>query len=497
LGDETSKTISTGGTSAAEGSSAAEEHFALVIAWSSAEPHRIGEVALFPGLGSARTLGRGLPREAGGWVDFVRQRPGCMKCTGPLTDPGISRQQLDLRVRRDVLLVQRVGRCAMSVNGQPADMHALVPGDTLLLKGHLLLLCTRRPTELPVLRDFPGDAAGTFGEPDAFGILGESAAAWRLREQIAFDARADNNLLILGASGTGKELAARAVHTLSRRSSRPFVARNAATIPAGLVDAELFGNVKNYPNPGTPERPGLVAQADGGTLFLDEIGELPWELQAHLLRVLDSGGEYHRLGEALPRRADIRLVAATNRAPHELKHDLLARLTLRLPTPDLGARREDIPLLARHLLRKAAEQNPAIGPRFFPEDAPPHDPRIDPALVEHLLHRTFPANVRELETLLWSAMRGSPGDRVMLTDEVREAAAPQPQRAPRPPGAEPTADEIRESLRRNENSVTRAAQALGLPTRFVLYRLMNKLGIEIAELREEREGGEKPPAGRR
>jgi two-component system nitrogen regulation response regulator GlnG/two-component system response regulator HydG len=469
-----------------------DEHLALVVVWCAAEPHRIGEVALFPGPGSAWKLGRGAP--TGGAADracFVRQRPGSATPAGPLEGSGISREQLRLRVRPDALLVERIGRCSMLVNGQPAEMEALVPGDTLHLKGHLLLLCVRRPRELPVLRDFPADAAGAFGEPDAFGMLGESPAAWRLREQIAFDARADNNVLVLGASGTGKELAARALHALSRRASRPFVARNAATIPPGLVDAELFGNLKSYPNPGTPERPGLVAQADGGTLFLDEIGELPWELQAHLLRVLDAGGEYHRLGEALPRRANLRLVAATNRAPQDLKHDLLARLTLRLPMPPLEERREDIPLLVRHLLRKAADQNPEIGRRFFPEDARLGAPRVDPALIEHLLHRTYPLNVRELETLLWSAMRGSSGDRVILTDEIRETAPPAPAAA-RPRSGEPTADEIREALRRHDDNLTKAARALGLPSRFVLYRLIKKLGIEIAELREGPDADEDP-----
>ena len=117
--------------------------------------------------------------------------------------------------------------------------------------------------------------------------------------------------MLLGETGTGKELAARAVHRFSTRADRPLVARNAATMPAGLIDAELFGNARNYPNPGMAERPGLVGQADGGFLFLDEIGELPSELQAHLLRVLDAGGEYQRLGESRVRRSDFRLLAAT------------------------------------------------------------------------------------------------------------------------------------------------------------------------------------------
>jgi DNA-binding NtrC family response regulator len=385
------------------------------------------------------------------------------------------------------------------VNGHEVEMEALVPGDTLLLKGQLLLLCARRAASLPALRDFPEDAAGTFGAPDAFGMIGESPAAWRVRDQIAFDARTDNNVLVVGASGTGKELAARAVHALSRRAARPFVARNAATLPPGLVDAELFGNLKNYPNPGMPERPGLIAQSDGGTLFLDEIGELPWEVQAHLLRVLDAGGEYHRLGDATSRRASIRLVAATNRAPGELKHDLLARLTLRLALPGLDARREDIPLLARHLLQKAAAENPELARRFFD---PSGDPRVDPALVEHLLRRAYPANVRELETVLWTAMRGSPGDRVTLTEELRDSVtAPAAEPASADPGRgvdsarddsagrEPTLDEIRESLRQHGQNLTKAARALGLPSRFVLYRLIKKLGIELSDLR----GGEDEP----
>src|SRR5690348_15490748 len=132
-------------------------------------------------------------------------------------------------------------------------------------------------------------------------------------------ARRPGHVLLTGASGTGKELAARAIHALSKRSGQRLVARNAATLPESLIDAELFGNAKNYPNPGMAERAGLVGQADGSTLFLDEIAELPSSSQAHLLRVLDDG-EYHRLGDGLARRSDFRLVAATNRDVSSLKH---------------------------------------------------------------------------------------------------------------------------------------------------------------------------------
>jgi len=226
-------------------------------------------------------------------------------------------------------------------------------------------------------------------------------------------------VLLAGASGTGKELAARAIHAISRRAKRPLVSRNAATFPAGLIDAELFGNVKNYPNPGMPERPGLVGQADGGTLFLDEIAELPLDMQAHLLRVLDEGGEYQRLGEATARRADIRLIGATNRSPSAMKHDLLARLTVRIALPALAERREDVPLLVRHLLLRAAKKSPEIGERFvraMPDGRP--DVQVEPSLVEMLLRTNLETNVRELDGLLWRALSASGRDAVSLPDDL-------------------------------------------------------------------------------
>src|SRR5262249_49824490 len=151
------------------------------------------------------------------------------------------------------------------------------------------------------------------------------------------------HVLLVGPSGCGKELAAQAIHARSTRASRKLVSRNAATLPPGLIDAELFGNVANYPNAGMAERPGLIGEADGSTLFLDEIGELPETLQAHLLRVLDEGGEYQRLGDARRRKSDLRLVAATNRSIDELKPDLAARLPLRVALHGLDERPEDIP----------------------------------------------------------------------------------------------------------------------------------------------------------
>jgi transcriptional regulator with AAA-type ATPase domain len=453
---------------------------ALVIVWSEAAPERVGEVAILGPPGSVYVFGRGEPPEEereGAWIAFARHRPGVIAPAARIEAPAISRRQLRVQVQEDALLVTRTGRCPMAVGGRDVDRAVLLPGETLLLKRQMLLLCVPRTDRLPPLRDFPSAACGAFGAPDALGILGESPAAWQLREETAFLAKADGNILVSGPSGAGKELVARAAHALSRRASGPFVARNAATLPPGLVDAELFGHARNYPNPGSPERPGLIGQADGGTLFLDEIGEASHEVQAHLLRVLDAG-EYHRLGEATARRADVRLIAATNRAATELKHDLAARLPLRVRVPDLDERREDIPLLSFHLLRHARQANPDIGARFFAGD----HPRLDPALVDHLVRRPYTTHVRELDAILWRAMTASPSDVVMLPAEP-DPAPPPPKAPRRAPPAEPTVDEIRAAARHHGGNLAQAARALGLANRYALYRLLKRHGIDPDALR--------------
>jgi two-component system, NtrC family, response regulator HydG len=462
---------------------ASREAVELVIAWSAEEPHRIGEISALDPRGKPRVLGRGDEEQAGEKrVEFFRQRPSSRTITPTIQGRGISRRQLVLTARGDEIDIERVGKCATLLNGAPMDRAVARPGDTIHLRGQLLLLVVKRPAQMDRLQYLPEDKLGPFGEPDAFDILGESPAAWRLRDRLAFVAKAATHALLRGESGTGKELAARAIHLMSKRASKPLVTRNAATFPAGLIDAELFGNVKNYPNAGMPERPGLVGEADGGTLFLDEIGELPMELQAHLLRVLDGGGEYQRLGEARARKSDIRLVGATNRPPEALKHDLLARLTLRVELPSLNTRREDIPLLARHLLLRAAASSPEIGERFLRRAANGRvDPRLDPELVDALVRRSYTTHVRELDGLLWRAMAGSTGDAVRLTDDVREETLDEPAEGDASSSAEPTLEQIRDALEREGQSVTRAARALGLSSRYALYRLMKKHGLSAPE----------------
>ena len=468
------------------------EVFALVIAWCAAEPERIGEVAIIPELGTAQELGRGPgedPSDAHARLRFFRQRPASMVEGPPLASPGLSRQQLQIIPMPTGARIDRVGKCVLEVNGRRVESAEVRSGDVISLKRELVLYCTRRPAFVPPPRLFPKDKWGRFGDADAAGILGESPHVWRMREAIAFASRADTHVLLLGESGTGKELAARAIHSLSSRASGAFVARNAATLPSGLIDAELFGNAKNYPNPGMPDRPGLIGEADGGSMFLDEIGELPVELQSHLLRVLDSDGEYQRLGEGTSRRSRLRLIAATNRDIGALKHDFAARFTARVEMPSLEPRREDIPLLVRHLLLRAAKKSPEIAGHFIAQTAAGHEyPRVQPLLVQLLLQRHYAANIRELDAILWRAMSESHGDVIEAPAELRPSLSEQPSALSEPmetPSSppvesrpEPGRDEIRAALVRHDGRVAEAARTLGLSSRYALYRLMKKHGIE-------------------
>jgi DNA-binding NtrC family response regulator len=353
----------------------------------------------------------------------------------------------------------------------------LRPGDRLRLGDRLLLLVTERPDRLP--GELPEEPP--WGGPDSDGWVGESPAAWRVRQQVAFVAERAAHVLVIGESGTGKELVARALHRRSVPARGPFVPRSAATIPASLADAELFGNLRGYPNPGMPARPGLIGEADRGTLFLDEFGELPHEVQARLLRVLD-GGEYSPLGEARARRVDLRLVGATNRAPEELKHDVLARFAIRLRLPGLGERPEDLPLLAIHLLRRIARADAGIAERLFPDAQPDGTPRIRLRLIERWLATRYRTHLRELEAGLWERILDCEDGVLDLPPPEATPVAPPP-RLPMPEGpldpAQLTPEVIQAALDRNGGRQDATWRELGLANRHVLKRLVTKYGLRV------------------
>lgn len=462
---------------------------ALLIAWS-AEPGRVGEVALFePGAG-AKILGRGTPSDGSEAqrVVFGRQRPSGFERRPSLGSPGLSREQLRIRPEGQGLRVERIGKCPLEVQAKRVDDCVVQPGDLLLLKGQLLLYCTQRPFSWMSLHSVSSKDLHVFGEADAHGIVGESFALWKLRDELSWAAKTNQHTLLLGESGTGKELAARAIHCMSDRLSGPFIARSAATIPESLMDAELFGNTKNYPNPGMPERPGLIGAAHGGTLFLDEIGELPHRLQANLLRVLDEGGEYHNLGSSIAKRSNFRLIAATNRELCSLKHDMGARLVLRLRIPTLNERREDIPSLIHHLLKRASLKNPEALRRFLDSSG---EIRLKSSVVEQAMKRVYSTHIRELDAFLWQAMGSSSGEYIEWKDsdkgdsstKAEELSSPMPSPHEVHEAPEPTAELIRSTLGAHQGNIARTARALGLSSRYVLYRLMRKYGIEVDESR--------------
>ena len=448
----------------------------LVLAWSLDEPDRVGEVVP---IAQPTSIGRGgpldddpLPR-----TTLHQMRPGQTVAGGPIGSARIGRRQLLVEPRgEDEVHVRSIGPARVRVAGKQVTEALARAGDIVEIHNAAVFLVTSRPPELPVTT---APLAFAYGGPDPFGMIGESETAWKLREAIAFAAQTTRHVLVLGESGVGKELAARAVHGLSARRGRPLIARNAATIPETLLDAELFGNVKNYPNPGMAERAGLIGEADESTLFLDEIGELPEACQVHLLRVLDTGGEYHRLGEAHARRSSFRLVAATNRPLEMLKHDFLARFTHRIVLPGLAERRDDVPLMLAEILRRTARDNPAIAARFFERrKGEVAEPRLAPDFVVRLLRHPFTHHVRELERLVWLALGTADADYIGLTPAVEQEL--QQSADAEVDATELDRETIARALAEHGRSPTKAAKALGLKNRYVLLRLLKKHGLSAA-----------------
>jgi DNA-binding NtrC family response regulator len=469
----------------------------LVVLWNSESRDCVG--AWLPvarsGHGDPMVFGRGDAESADKHVRLraVRQLPGTNRAVGPFVNQSLSRRQLVLAARTpDLLEVSNVGRCELLVNGQDVKESQVRPGDVLEIGSQLVLLCARRPDRLP---GPPLAAPHTFGQADTNGVVGESPAAWGLRAEIAFAAPHNGHVLVLGATGTGKELAAGALHRLSARVG-PFIARNAATLPEAPVNAELFGNRKDYPNPGMPDRKGLVGAADGGTLFLDELADLHASAQPPLLRVLDAG-EYQRLGEeSTVRRSRFRFIAATNRAVTLLRPELLARFDFRVQVPDLAARVEDVPFIARHLFAKMAQESPEHCARFQAADG---WPTLSFTFVRRLTRHPFNANVRELRGLLWASVRASPGTELEWPDGADEDLRTSGESPSEHEGAASLpADEsgemddgklalIKEALLACGWSQTRAAERLGVGRR-TLSRWMTAYRLPRPHAKIERDG---------
>jgi formate hydrogenlyase transcriptional activator len=244
------------------------------------------------------------------------------------------------------------------------------------------------------------------------GIVGQSQAIKDVVRRIVMVAHTDSSVLISGETGTGKELVARAIFHLSRRSERPLITINCATLPAGLIESELFGHEKGAFTGAVVKKAGRFELADGGTIFLDEIGDLPPELQAKLLRVLQDG-EFERVGGTRTLKVDVRVVAATNQhlyqaaAYNGFRSDLYYRLNVfPVHMPPLRERSEDVPPLAEYLLEKYASRL----------NKPVHT--IDGDTMQRLVAYSWPGNVRELENVIERAVIVSKGLVLELEDDL-------------------------------------------------------------------------------
>jgi two-component system response regulator HydG len=303
-------------------------------------------------------------------------------------------------------------------------------------------------------------------------LVGESKAILRAKELIVRAASAPGTVLITGETGTGKELAARAIHAGSTRAGKPIVALNCAALTESLLENELFGHARGAFTGAAAARAGLIEHAAGGTIFLDEIGTMPNALQAKLLRTLESG-EVRRIGENESRVVDVRFLAATNIDLKQavdrgdFRSDLFYRLNVhRVHLPPLREREGDIPLLIEHFLGRYG------GGRVT---------ACSPSVWEALLAFDYPGNVRQLQHIIQRAVAIAQGPTLELGDLSEEVLA----RRASPPAAEGTVAAAREraeremilaTLARHQGEISSAARELQV-SRTTMWRLMKKHGI--------------------
>ena len=320
-------------------------------------------------------------------------------------------------------------------------------------------------------------------------LVGKSPVMQRVYETIRTVAQNDLTVLITGESGTGKDLAARAVHALSNRSKRPFIAVNCPTVPEHILESELFGYKKGAFTHATSDKKGLFQEAHNGTIFLDEIGDITPTIQTKLLRVLQEK-EIKPLGDARPVRVDVRIIASTNQPLAEkiksgdFREDFFYRLNvLPIRLPPLRERVEDIPLIANHLLEKHCRKLGKGSKRF------------SPALMDAFVARRWEGNVREMENMIMQGILFSQSDEINLKDVKigrKPAAEPEAEIAPSLDQPYKQAKEsnlkafnstyIGHMLSQSKGNVTQAAKACGLE-RQALQQIMRRYDISAEPYR--------------
>ena len=321
-------------------------------------------------------------------------------------------------------------------------------------------------------------------------LVGSGPAMKKFLAQIERVAASETRVCILGETGTGKELVARAIHGKSPRSEHPFITLNCAAVPAELIESELFGHEKGSFTGAASRHLGKFEQADGGTLFLDEIGDMPVAMQAKLLRVLEEG-EVERVGGDKPTKVNVRVVVATHRNLEELvkqnafRSDLFHRVyVFPLALPPLRERPEDFPELVAHFVRQVAAQN-GWKEKAFAKDA-----------IAELRTYNWPGNVRELRNILERLVLLAPEDSISASDvrlvlpnsgsstsftSSASFASSSSTLAQRTEAFEK--DVLLAEIRRHNFHMTNVARALGLE-RSHLYKKCQQLGIDLQSLRK-------------
>jgi len=350
-----------------------------------------------------------------------------------------------------------------------------------------LLLTVENALKLSRLEDENRELRGRLGKHE---LVGSGPAMSRLLAQIERVAASETRVCILGETGTGKELVARAIHEKSLRHENAFVTLNCAAVPAELIESELFGHEKGAFTGAAGRHLGKFEQAEGGTLFLDEIGDMPLGMQAKLLRVLEEG-EVERVGGDKPIKVSVRVIVATHRNLEELvkknefRQDLFHRVyVFPLTLPPLRERPEDFPALVAHFARQVARQN-GWKEKIFSDEA-----------ISELRQYNWPGNVRELRNIVERLVLLSSEDQVS-DEEVRLVLPTNDVTFAVSDGTNATAGQgtleqrtqvferevLLAEIRRHNFHMTNVAKALGLE-RSHLYKKCQQLGIDLQSLRK-------------
>jgi DNA-binding NtrC family response regulator len=400
-----------------------------------------------------------------------------------LTDlrlPGLSGLELIANLRRQdshtpVIVMTAFGSIETAVEAMKAGAVDFLPKPFSL--DHLMAV-VNKALELRNLRDENRQLRAELTQRYEFdNMVGRSAAMREIFATVDRVAPTRATVLLCGESGVGKDLIARAIHHHSPRASRPFVKINCTALPENLMESELFGYEKGAFTGANTTKPGKFEQADTGTVFLDEIGDVPASVQVKLLRILQER-EFERLGSNKTRHIDVRVLAATNvdlRAALEqgtFREDLYYRLNvLPINIPPLRERKEDIPFLVEHFIKK------------LKKDLGTQVEGLSEAALQRLLDYHWPGNVRELENVLERSMVLASGS-VLEASDIKLDLAPRPRLGAAdnflPEGM--TLDEfeqsiIREALHRADGNKSQAARLLGLTRNALRYRL-SQMGIE-------------------